>query len=441
VAAGLRLWQGLLLLGLVILAWRITALGVASVQVGHLDSHGEAAARLALDWYPGQSAALYRLGFGAIERDGEAAERLLVEAYRHNQTDPRPLMDLAHLALARNELARADALMGQVDRLRPVDPGVQWRLGQYWSSRGDLGLAFKHWSRSLEADPGSSPAAFQAFRALLKDPAASLALQSLTKDPPGWWQDFFADTAQRATDIATVRQLYQMRSRSAEVPMTPGEHQAYFARLMRDGLFEEAYIAWTDSLNAAQRKQLGLLFNGSFELPLSGLGFDWQVTKINRVEIARARPEGEERQALLLRFRLLRVPFEHLGQPLVLVPGAYEMAGSFRSLDLMTEGGFRWVVRCRAPDQAQLGESGRLFPAEAWTTFRFEFEVPDSCLMQELRLVSADASGAEKNPIDGELWFDELSIRSLGGLTPLGRAKIESRRLEAEGRGKRPGRD
>ena len=440
-SAGLRLWQALLLLGLVVLAWRITALGVAGVQLGHLDSRGEAAARQVLDWYPGQSAALHRLGLRASERDGEAAERLLVEAYRHNQTNPQPLMDLARLALARNASARADALMGQVDRLRPVDPGVQWRLGQYWSSRGDLGLAFTHWSRSLAADPGSAPAAFQAFRALLKDPAARLALQSLTTDPPGWWQDFFADTAQRATAIETVRQLYQMRSRWTEVPMTPGEHQAYVERLMREGLFEEAYIAWTESLNATQRKQLGLLFNGSFELPLSGLGFDWQVTKINRVEIVRARPEGEERQALLLRFRLLRVPFEHLAQPLVLVPGAYEMAGSFRSLDLMTEGGFRWVVRCRAPDKAQLGESGRLFPAEAWTPFRFEFEVPDSCLMQELRLVSVDASGMEKSPIDGELWFDALSIRGLDGLSPLGRAKIEGRRLEAEGRRVRPERD
>jgi hypothetical protein len=417
-------------MGLVILAWRITALGVAGVQIGYLDGKGEAAARQVLDWYPGQAAALARLGIATAPLDVAAAERLLTDAYRYNLTDSQPLMELARLALARGDTVRADALSERVDGLRPVDPVVQWQLGRYWSSRGDPARTLRHWSRSLEASPDARAAGFPALRALLKNPSSHSAFRSLLTDPPGWWEDFFADTAQGQTDLELVRRFYQLRNESFGAPLSPREHRVWFERLMREQSFEEAYAAWVDGLTTAQRRHLGLVFDGGFELPLSGFGFDWHSTQLSRVEVGPARPEGEERQALRLRFRLLRLPYEHLYQPLLLVPGAYEVAGSFRSQDLMTDGGFRWMVRCRVPDQALLGESERLFPVETWTPFKFEIEVPDSCLLQEFRLISVDVVGPEGTATDGELWFDDLSIRALDSLSPLGRARIESRRLE-----------
>ncbi|MFZ1536453.1 MAG: hypothetical protein WAT23_03605 [Chromatiaceae bacterium] len=423
--------QALLLGILAFLAWRITALGVASIQVEAMDSRGEAAARRALDWYPGQAAALYRLGVSLLREDIGKAEDLLAEAYFNNLTDPTPLRVLAGVALAREDATRADLLIQQVDALRPVNPQSQRDLGRYWLERGRADLAFQHWSRAIQANPGLAPGLFETFRELLKDPGMDEAFQSITRDPPAWWLDFFADTATRGKDVATLRRLYQMRRESVDAPLTLAERQHYYQRLLREEFYEDAYLAWVNSLNAGQRQQLGFLFNGDFELPLTGLGFDWQVDRSDRVEIGRAAFEGDNRQALRLRFRLMRTPFKHLTQPLLLSPGTYEVVGSYRGLELMTDEGFRWVVRCRVPDQTLLGESERIFSADTWTPFRFQIEVPAACIYQEIRLVSA-AGTTTTTATDGELWFDGMSLQRIDGLSPPARARLEAARWEEQ---------
>jgi tetratricopeptide (TPR) repeat protein len=422
-------WRVLLVLVLALLAWRITALGVARIHLADLDERGEAAARQVLDWYPGQAAALFRLGVGVIGKDAAAAEALLVESYRRNPTDPAPLLVLAGIAQAGGDQARADHLVGRVDALRPSDARVQRDLGRYWLERGRPELAFQHWSRALEANPGMARGLFEIFRELLKDPAMTQAFVELTREPPGWWEGFFTDTAKQARDVGLPRRLYRLRREALGAPLTLAERQAYFERLMREGLIEEAYLVWVNSLTAPRRQHLGLLFNGDFELPLGGVGFEWRAEPADRVRIERSRPEGENVNALQVRFRLLRTPFKHLSQMLLLGPGAYAMAGQSLGQDLITEGGFRWVVRCVAPEQTLLGESERLFGAEAWTPFSFEFEVPASCQYQEVRLVSADG-GMRESLTDGELWFDKLSIRRIDALSALGRGKLEASRVE-----------
>lgn len=430
---GFLIFRRALLLGIIaLLAWRVTALGVASLQVEALASRGEVAAQRALDWYPTQAAALYRRGVSLLREDSGKAEALLAEAYFNNPTDPAPLRVLAGVALAREDPARADALIRHVDALRPVNPQSQRDLGRYWLERGRPPQAFQHWSRAIQADPGMAPGLFETFRGLLKDDLGmDEAFQAITRTPPTWWLDFFADTANRGKEVATLLRLYQMRRGSVDVPLTLAERQLYYQRLLREGLYQDAYLAWVNSLNAGQRQQLGFLFNGEFELPLTGLGFDWQIEKSERVEIGRAAFEGDNRQALRLRFRLMRTPFKHLSQPLLLGPGAYEVAGSYRGLELMTDEGFRWVARCRVPDHTLLGESERIFSAEAWTSFRFQIEVPPSCVYQELRLVSAAGTTATATS-DGELWFDGMSIQHIEGLSPPARARLEAARWEEQ---------
>lgn len=427
-----RIWQALLVLALGLLAWRIAAVGLASVQVRALDTGDATAARQALVWYPGQAAALYRQGLELHDDDPAAATEKLTAAFTHNPTNPRPLLVLAGLALANGDAARADRLVAQVDALRPSNADLQRDLGQYWLQRQRPEQAFQHWSRAIAADPGLAPPLFATFRQLFQDPSQTPAFTALTRNPPDWWTDFFVDTAQRGQDLSTLRRLYRLRREAPAAPLTQAERQAYYERLLREGLSEEAYLAWVNSLNPTQRQQLGPLYNGSFELPLLGHGFDWRIEPLDRVDVTRAPFEGESKNALRLRFRLLRTPYRHLVQPLLLAPGAYELTGKSRDLHLLTEGGFRWQVRCRAPAPALLGESERIFGSDAWSAFRFEFEVPDTCRDQELRLVSADDAGREILT-DGELWFAQLGIRRLAALSPLTRGKLEASRMEALG--------
>lgn len=425
------LWQALLALGLGLLAWRMTALGLATFQVSARDDPDAAAARQALDWYPRQAEALYRQGLALIATDGPAASAKLTAAFRYNPTDHRPLLGLARLALDEGDSARADQLITRVDALRPSHADLQRDLGDYWWQRQQPEQAFEHWSRAIAGQPTLAPGLFKTFRELLADPAMVGPFTALTQAPPTWWEAFFTDTAQRGTDLTTLRRLYRLRREAPEAPLSQVERQAYYERLLREGQIEEAYLAWVNSLTAAERQHLGLVFNGQFELPLSARGFDWRVIANDRAEISRAHYVGEDNRALRIRFKLLRTPFDHLAQTLFLAPGAHELSATSRSVDLLSEGGFRWQVRCLAPNQEPLGESQRLFGSDSWTTLRFEFAVPATCQAQELRLVSADGTGRDLLT-DGELWLDAISIRPLAALSPLARGKLEATRAEEQ---------
>ena len=67
-------------------------------------------------------------------------------------------------------------------------------------------------------------------------------------------------------------------------------------------------------------------------------------------------------------------------------------------------------LRCLLPDTQDLGESERFLGSNEWRDFGFEFEVPEACRMQEIRLESAGKRPVE-HKIDGGAWFDRLAIR------------------------------
>jgi len=48
--------------------------------------------------------------------------------------------------------------------------------------------------------------------------------------------------------------------------------------------------------------------------------------------------------------------------------------------------------------------------ANEWRDFRFEFQVPEACTLQEIRLVSAEKHPHEHS-ITGDAWFDRMDIR------------------------------
>jgi hypothetical protein len=81
-----------------------------------------------------------------------------------------------------------------------------------------------------------------------------------------------------------------------------------------------------------------------------------------------------------------------------------------RTESLETQGGLKWVLRCLVPDTRSLGESERFLGSNEWRDFGFEFEVPEACRMQEIRLESAGKRPFE-HKIDGGAWFDRLAVR------------------------------
>jgi tetratricopeptide (TPR) repeat protein len=413
------LWRMLLLATAAFLAWQILVHGLAAHHAARL-TRGDAAALDRLSaWQPEHPRGLYEQGLRLMAEDREAALALFARAYAANPTDSRPLLAVAVLYQEAGRADDADALMQIADHLTPVDPNIQQRLALYWDQRGDPATALRHLSKAMTASDRIRREGLPVMLRLAEDPALRGLLEPIALAAPAWWPGFFRYAADRATSTDVVRYLLALRRQADAAAITVTERTAYQNRLLRDGFAAEAYLAWLNSLEPAARAELGLVFNGGFELPLSNAGFGWHARAHKQLTIQPLRTLGTVgSKSLLVRFSSFEQRFEHLGQRLFLQPGRYRLSGSVRADQLETEGGVRWRVRCNGAGNALLGESEVFLGRVPWAGFSVDFDVPArDCDTQDLRLVSAGTHRFEL-AMNGALWFDDLRIERADGDDP-----------------------
>jgi tetratricopeptide (TPR) repeat protein len=396
-----------------LIIWRATAIGLSSHFVEGLKEGETEATGKALAWNNRHPAALLAQATALRERDPAAAALLLNRAYRENPADARPLMVLAALAQRQGDQARAEHLVGSAVQLMPSDPRILEQAARYWASRGDLDQALKHWSLALEADQKMRERVFPILLALAEDPGSRYAFKPLAASPPPWWDAFFAEVAKRALDAEPVRLLFALRRESTQVPIAEPERRTFVARLKKDGAISEAYIEWVNGLSRAQRARLGLLHDGGFEGEPTNWGFDWHARSTPTALVDRARTYGiDGDKALHLLFDRQERPFADVYQPLFLDPGPYRLTGRVRTDSLESQGGLKWTLRCLLSEAADLGESERFLGSNEWRDFGLDFQVPEGCVLQEIRLASAGTRPFE-HKITGGAWFDRMAIRKL----------------------------
>ncbi|UHD15502.1 tetratricopeptide repeat protein [Thiocapsa bogorovii] len=403
-------WRGLLVLGALGLAWASLVNGLAGYYADRVAAGDTAMIDHALGWRSDQSATLFLKALQVLPDDPAAGARLLEAAYRANPADPRPLIALAARSLEDGDVERSEALIELAGRLAPVDPRVQLAVAAYWGQRGRYDRMLVHWSTTLEADSSQRKLLFPDLLKIAESLEYRALLGSMALSPPPWWTDYFRYVARTAVDTDTVRFLYTSRRQSASAPPTPDERAAYVERLQKDGAIAEAYVVWVSGLDDTKRRQLGLLYDGGFELPIEGRGFDWRLVSNAHFSAGPVATRGSNgRAALRLSFRAFEGPFRHLSQPLFLDAGRYRLSGRVRVDSLTSQGGVKWTIRCVLPDSAILGEGARFLGSSDWRDFDLYFEVPETCFYQQLTLVSGGSRAFEQK-LDGTLWFDDLKI-------------------------------
>ena len=232
---------------------------------------------------------------------------------------------------------------------------------------------------------------------------------ALAKDPP-WRAQFFNTLSRNVTDARTPLELL-LSLRDAETPPTDAERQAYLQALIGHKLYELAYYSWLQFLPPDQLSNAGRLFNGSFEVPPSGLPFDWVFKKAPGVNVKFApRPDHEREQALLIEFGPGRVDFgAGISELVLLPPGDYRLEGKYKA-DLVSQRGLQWSVKC-AEATTPIGVSGTMNGSSPiWQDIDLTFTVPDSdCVAQHVAL-ALDARSASEQFVSGAVWYDELNI-------------------------------
>ncbi|MFZ1827332.1 MAG: hypothetical protein WAW42_00865 [Candidatus Competibacteraceae bacterium] len=406
-----RLGRGILILLLgSLLGWRILVTGIAEYYAEQ-ENPEEAAG--ALRWRAGHPAVLYQQADALLEPSPTAAEPLLRAAAWANPTDARIYVTLAELWAA-DESRRSTAIpLAEIaDILGPMSSPVLAYSADFWQAQGRLDRMLERWSLLLRTQPTVASALYPELLDFTNDPKQQELLRPLLENPPTWWDGFFAYVAREAPQTDTVIFLYQQRQRGEESP-SKLEQGAYLDRLWRDARWPEAYRAWQEGLNERQRSVLSRVYNGGFELPPTGVGFDWRIASLRGVRVETAPTYGVRgERALHVNFDGQRVRFQHVLQYLLLEPGRYRLQGRVRPDSLRTALGLRWKVRCVA-DGPWVAESDRFLGSDEWRIFTVDFVVPtNDCPAQVLRL-ELEGRAELDFEVEGAIWFDDLAITAL----------------------------
>jgi hypothetical protein len=233
-------------------------------------------------------------------------------------------------------------------------------------------------------------------------------VKALAGNPP--WRRSFLSALPRAVSDARSPLVVLLALRSAANPPAAADIRDYVSLLVQHKFYELAYYTWLQFLPPEGLASAGLLFNGGFELPPSGLPFDWVLHAGTgaTVDIVQ-RPDDAGQRALYLELGPGRVEFGGVAQTLLLAPGSYRLTGRYRG-EINGRRGLVWRVVC-AGATAPLGQSPMMVGATApWKDFEFSFTVPAAeCRAQHLRL-ELDARMPSEQLVSGSLWYDDLAI-------------------------------
>lgn len=390
-----------------ILAWQVLVINLADHYASQ-DAPEEVVG--ALRWQEYQPVALYQRGMELAGSDSAESERLLRAAAWADPTNALVYLALAEQWARAGRVAVAAKLVDIADILWPWRSQVLARSAEFWQAQDQQDRALLYWSRLLHVRPKAAEQLFPWLLQLAEAPATRPLLQASLIDPPEWWDSFFSYAAAKAIRLETVAFLYRNRNRHDGLP-SDDEQRAYLKRLWQENRWQDAYLAWLNGLDEQQIKVLGNLYNGSFEAPVTQLGFDWRIqpSRAATAEIVETFGTGGGK-ALHVAFKGERIHFQHVGQYLFLSPGNYRLQGRGRPEGLKAERGIRWRVRCVGDTGDMLAESEQFVGSDEWRNFAVDFVVPDQeCPAQLLRL-ELDGRAELDFEADGGVWFDKLAI-------------------------------
>jgi hypothetical protein len=392
-----------------LLAWRIVGLNMADY---YAQTPSKEATAAALNWRADHPKALMQAGIAAIQADPQAARAYLEGAARANPAEGRSMALLGALREAAGDRQGARRAMDSAGWLSPQRTDVQAVLANYWLRQGDLGRALGHLNVVLRHGTEGAQQYYALLLKLAEEPRHQAAFAPLLKEKLAWWPGFFAYAAENATRLDSVRMLYHVQGNGPNAG-NDSVLRSFLARLQREGAVTEAYFAWLNSLPKDRLGQLGNIYNGGFELPISDLGFDWQRQRNPAALMETSATYGATgSKALHIAFNGQRIHFQNIAQQLMLAPGTYRLIGRVRPDSLQAERGMQWHVYCLG-GATSLGGSERFVGSEQWRHFSSQFKVPPSgCSSQILRL-ELMGNAALDYEATGGIWFDDMAVERI----------------------------
>jgi hypothetical protein len=336
-------------------------------------------------------------------------------ALRNDPLNARALRILGQVAAAAGDEARTAKFMQAAARR-----SLHEKLPLYWLmlkglEKKDYTAAAYYADALLRTTPQALADVVPALVHLAERTDAGGEVKALLANNPPWRADFFSILPNVVSDARTPLD-FLLAIKDTPAPPTIADLRAYLNFLVSKKQYELAYYTWLQFLPTEQLGNVGLLYNGSFELTPTGLPFDWVIAAGAGVtaEILN-RPDQDGQRALSITFEQGRVEFHSVSQLLMLAPGTYRFVARHKG-EIIGRRGLKWRIACAGGATGPLGESVMLIGlTPVWRDVDFAFTVPgEDCRAQHLRL-DLDARMASEQLVTGSIWFDEIRIARVTG--------------------------
>jgi hypothetical protein len=345
----------------------------------------------------------------------------LQEARRATALNPNKSdywLTLASTCESLSDNACADQAVERALDLSPMAPQVWWVAGNHYlrTDRPDSALPCFH--RLLELSPGYAAPTFALTLRAYDDPKMILAKVIGNEEDPQLGLAF-ADFMSANNDFDAAHQAWT-RIASKGAPFPFAAVQPYLERLLGQAQYQEARTIWSQLegrgviSKPADSEPGNLLFNGGFEQPPLGAGFDWrsQPSSYVSVDFADASPYAGA-HCLRVDFPVgQNDEFEPVYQIVPVVHDqAYTLTAYVRSRDITSDSGPR--LRVTDPDCPSCldASTDTTVGSTPWHKVTLRFSAGPKT--QAVRVsVWRPRSRVFPMEISGTFWLDAVSVRA-----------------------------
>ncbi len=183
-------------------------------------------------------------------------------------------------------------------------------------------------------------------------------------------------------------------------------------------LYANAYLLFLLTRGQDTGAEVGYIYNGGFQLPLSGNPFDWRIRPQTGVSFelnTLANIAGESlastpEQSLSIRFLDTPIQFNNIEQLIRLAPGKYNFTVDYSALDLKTPKPLQLVMRCVGDNRSLASMSFEQGSIEERTD-SIPVQVPtQDCALQRILVFNAQMAMSWRNRYSGTLRLKQVAV-------------------------------
>jgi hypothetical protein len=352
--------------------------------------------------------------------DRDSAERSIAEFRSLLQRDaqnPYHWGDLGEAYLDAGQTENACYCFSRVLSLAPQSAALLLRAANFYLQIGDSRHALPITARILGLIPDYDSVIFSEYVRLVGDVDEVLqyGFPEGGRAPRSWLR--FLMEGGRRDDAQRSWQWIGERGHTDDA--LAGEYAAF---MIRQGRPDVAASAWAQYLGArsGDYRRSNYLFNGDFESEPIASPFDWNVPRMQGVEVARDCtdvPSGK--CSLRLSFAgTQNLDFAAASQVTFVRPGRYRFHAFIRTDGLTTDQGLRFrVADAESPSRLDV-VFGQFIGTKPWSKVGYDFLVPPTTQLLRVQVIR-QASLRFDNKVAGTAWIRELRLEPISVPSPL----------------------